>query len=55
MKLLLVRMSSAKRIKIPNACIGLDLTFMTFYEMLRREKAKFILGGQALGAHHAKN
>ena len=37
--------NSTKRIKIPNACIGLDLRFMTPYEMLRREKAKFVLGG----------
>jgi hypothetical protein len=36
--------NSTKRIKIPNACIGLDLRFMTPYEMLRREKAKFVLG-----------
>jgi hypothetical protein len=38
--------NSTKRIKIPNACIGLDLHFMTPYEMLRREKAKFVLGAQ---------
>lgn len=37
--------NSVKRIKIPNACIGLHLRFMTPYEMLRREKAKFVLGG----------
>ena len=35
--------NSVKRIKIPNVCIGLELRFMTPYEMLRREKAKFIL------------
>jgi hypothetical protein len=34
---------SRKRIKIPDACIGLDLRCMTPYEMLRREKARFVL------------
>lgn len=34
---------SRKRIKIPNACIGLGLRFMTPYEMLRKERARFIL------------
>ncbi len=38
--------NSVKRIKIPNACIGLDLRFMTPYEMLRRERARFVLGGE---------
>lgn len=38
--------NSTKRIKIPNACIGLDLRFMTPYEMLRRERAKFVLGAK---------
>jgi predicted nucleic acid-binding protein len=37
--------NSTKRIKIPNACIGLDVRFMTPYEMLRREHARFVLGG----------
>lgn len=36
--------NTAKRIKIPNACIGLGLRFMTPYEMLRRERARFVLG-----------
>lgn len=35
--------NSIKRIKIPNVCIGLNLRFMTPYEMLRREKANFVL------------
>jgi len=39
--------NSTKRIKIPNACIGLGVQFMTPYEMLRRERARFILGGGA--------
>jgi hypothetical protein len=37
---------STKRIKIPNACIGLNVKFMTPYEMLRRERARFVLGPQ---------
>ena len=36
--------NSARRIKIPNVCIGLDVRFMTPYEMLRREQARFVLG-----------
>ncbi len=39
--------NSAKRIKIPNVCIGLNVRFMTPYEMLRRERAKFVLGRNA--------
>ncbi len=35
---------SVKKIKIPDACIGLSVRFMTPYEMLRRERARFILG-----------
>lgn len=35
---------STKKIKIPNACIGLRLHCISPYEMLRRERAKFILG-----------
>lgn len=43
--------ASSKRIKIPNACIGLKVKFMTPYEMLRyemqrHERARFILGPQ---------
>ena len=36
--------NSAKRVKIPNVCIGLDVKFMTPYEMLRTERARFVLG-----------
>ena len=36
--------SSTKKIKIPNVCIGLGIKFMSPYEMLRRERARFILG-----------
>lgn len=35
---------SIKRIKIPDACIGLGVKCMTPYEMLRVEQARFILG-----------
>ncbi len=35
---------SLRRIKIPDACVGLGLRFMTPYEMLRTESARFILG-----------
>jgi len=37
---------TARKIKIPNACMGLGLSFVTPYEMLRRERARFVLGGQ---------
>lgn len=33
-----------KRVKIPNVCIGLKVKVMTPYEMLRRERARFVLG-----------
>ncbi len=36
--------NSAKRIKIPNVCAGLGIKFMTPYEMLRIEQARFVLG-----------
>ncbi len=35
---------SRKRVKIPNACIGLGIRVMTPYEMLRVERARFVLG-----------
>ena len=35
---------TVRKIKIPNACIGLNITFMNPYEMLRRERARFLLG-----------
>jgi hypothetical protein len=38
--------ASTRRIKIPDACIGLGIKFMTPYEMLRRERARFVLGGR---------
>ena len=36
--------NSTKQIKIPNACIGLSIQCMTPFEMLRRERARFVLG-----------
>lgn len=36
--------NSTKKIKIPNACVGLGIKCMTPYEMLRIERARFILG-----------
>ena len=38
--------TSTKRIKIPDACIGLGIKCMTPFEMLRRERARFVLGSQ---------
>jgi hypothetical protein len=35
---------SIRKIKIPDACLGLGVTCMTPYEMLRRERARFVLG-----------
>ena len=39
--------SSTRKIKIPNACIGLGIPSVSQYEMLRRERARFVLGGTA--------
>jgi len=38
--------NSTKKIKIPDACIGLGIKCMTPYEMLRTERARFILGSK---------
>ena len=38
---------STKKIKIPNVCIGLGIKCMTPYEMLRHERARFVLGASA--------
>jgi hypothetical protein len=37
---------STKRIQIPTACIALKIKCMTPFEMLRHERARFILGPQ---------
>lgn len=39
-----VAAASVNKIKIPNACISLGVKCISPYEMLRREKAKFVLG-----------
>jgi predicted nucleic acid-binding protein len=36
--------NSTKKIKIPNACIELGVKCITPYEMLRTERARFVLG-----------
>lgn len=36
--------ASLKKIKIPDACIGVGVKYVTPYEMLRREHARFVLG-----------
>ncbi len=35
---------SKKRIKIPDACISLGAKVMTPFAMLRKERARFVLG-----------
>ena len=35
---------TVRKIKIPNVCIGLNLRCVSPYEMLRRERARFVLG-----------
>jgi hypothetical protein len=35
--------ASMRRIKIPDACIGLGIKCMTPFELLRRERARFVL------------
>jgi hypothetical protein len=39
-----VAANSVKKIKIPNACISHGVKSMSPYEMLRTEKARFVLG-----------
>lgn len=36
--------NSTKKIKIPNACIGMGVKCINPYEMLRAEAARFVLG-----------
>lgn len=36
--------NSTRRIKVPSACIGVAVQHMTPFEMLRKEKARFVLG-----------
>lgn len=35
--------NSVHRVKIPNVCLGLNVPYMTPFEMLRRERARFVL------------
>jgi len=37
---------STKKIKIPNACLGVGIKCVTPFEMLRYERARFVLGPQ---------
>jgi hypothetical protein len=37
--------ASVRKIKIPNACLALGVPCVTPYEMLRRMRARFVLGG----------
>ena len=39
-----VASGSRRKIKIPDACIGLGIKCVTPFEMLRRERARFVLG-----------
>jgi len=41
---------SRRKIKIPDACIGLGIKCVTPYEMLRLEKARFVLGRASTSA-----
>ncbi|MGE3499679.1 MAG: DUF4411 family protein, partial [Candidatus Binatia bacterium] len=36
--------ASRRKIKIPDACISLDIKCVTPFEMLRHERARFVLG-----------
>lgn len=36
--------NSVKKIKIPDACFALNISCINPYEMLRRERARFVLG-----------
>jgi hypothetical protein len=38
--------NTKKKVKIPNVCIGLSIKHMTPYEMLRYERARFVLEGR---------
>jgi hypothetical protein len=41
-----VAAASTKKIKIPNACIGVGVKCVSPFEMLRHEQARFVLGPQ---------
>lgn len=39
-----VASGAQRKVKIPDVCIGLGVRFMTPFEMLRAERARFVLG-----------
>ena len=39
------RDDTPRKVKIPNACLGVGVSVITPFEMLRREQARFVLGG----------
>lgn len=39
---------SRRRVKIPNVCIATKVKCMTPFEMLRKERARFVLGREAI-------
>jgi hypothetical protein len=39
--------ASLKRIKVPDACVGLGVRCVSPFEMLRNERARFVLGSTA--------
>ena len=39
--------ASTRRVKIPDACIDLGIGYLTPFDMLRRERARFVLGAAA--------
>jgi hypothetical protein len=39
--------NSAKKVKVPDVCIGLGVKVMSPFEMLRHERARFVLGSTA--------
>ena len=41
--------ASLKKIKIPNVCIGLQIRCITPFDMLRSERARFVLGNSHAG------
>ena len=45
--------ASRKKIKIPDVCIGLQIKCITPFEMLRSERARFVLEGGGAGTQKA--
>ena len=39
-----IHSQSRKKVKIPNVCMGVQVEYLTPFEMLRREQARFVLG-----------